>query len=1659
MKKFLLFVILWNFTVTGFSQNPGPEQGIHEVTINYDYSREELGTIFTTSENSYLLKVNLFRHQDEDAGLFIKIWTMSGNNYTLVSGPFSWNITSGPQGWMAYEFPYPIAVQTGKTYLISFDRSPDDNGSKTSDNTGRPDQGNLRTNLPASVENSRTAKPTSSLINSSGRIKLHAILNVRFDGGTIGEEQAVCYNSGPARLTQTVPPTGGDGTYSYQWQSSANSTTWTNIEGATSESYLPPVLTSSRWYRRIVTSGVFGSTGSNEILITVYPRFTSGTIGSAQTICYNSAAPVLNQISSPTGGDGVYSFQWQFSADDINWTDIPGAVDASYSPGALTSGRWFRRNVFSRECGQLSSNHVRITVINELIPGTIGSGQSVCYRTAPATFTQLSPAAGGAGSFTYQWQISDNGTNWTNIAGATQPSYTPPAMTGGSNFRRVVNSSICSSASNTISVTVYPELMPGSVGPSQTICHNTVPARLTQVAPPAGGTGSFAFQWQSSSNNSSWSDIPGATESGYSPPALIASTYFRRRVVSGECGPVSSASVMITVNAALTPGSVGSAQSICHNEIPATLTQVSPPAGGTGSYTYQWQNSPNNSDWSDIPGAALASYSPPALTANTYYRRSITSGECGTLSSNSILVTVNPSLAPGSTGYDQAICHNTAPAQVLHVNAPSGGTGSYSYQWQSSPNNTSWSDIPGATSSSYSPPALTATTYYRRAVRSANCNTANGNSVRITVYPAVDPGSAGTPQTICHNTVPAQLTEISAPSGGTETFTFQWQSSANNSGWTNINGANQASYSPQALTSTTYFRRNATSPECGTTSSASVLITVNAALLPGSVGSNQSICYNEAPSTLSQITAPSGGTGSYSYQWQLSPDNSSWSNIPGATQPSFSPPALTAATYYRRNITSGNCGTVSSGSVLITVNPALHPGSIGYNQTICYNVTPAQLSQTNPASGGTGSYNYQWQSSGNNTTWSDIPGAVSSSYSPPALADDRNFRLSVRSGDCFSSTNSILIAVHDPITLAQLQRSKIISNNTSTTFNIEITGGAPPYTINYSLNGAAQPAIYNYVSGNEIPTGVLSTGTYGYTLASVTDANGCNAPNLGYGITITVVSGEISASNSALVLVNSGSSYYNDYYNYIKPYLDNFGIPYEVCNLNSSPLPNLHDYAVLIFGHRDVYTTGYPISQIESAVADGVGLYSFDPHLFDYPSGFNTVISPRSATSSQVYIPNYSHYITRMHAPDSYHGSNNYINLRNSWTLIQNSSLNGSSDLATLGSVPLLQAAPYGNGRIVKWTAYNWVFESLLGPVYGMDDLIWRGIVWAARKPFVMQGLPPMLTMRVDDVDGNGSELENNFNWINICNEFGIIPWLGLFINNIPSAYIPTLRNLLNNNLATASPHAYGYAQGYKGFIYYNHDYIYNFDAAANVREARDYFINNGFRMSNFVVPHYYEYSSEALAEIRNMGVDFIGVHWLPDQSYTPSPDWLNCGPYRINRYGTSATSDLRPVYYGDYINLSGVEFFNCLTEIRDDGGYEWFPDNSVSSTSNRGVRHLRRAFNSMVLASLFTHEASYIENITPANWREILSRVTTAVAGYSPEYTTLDYALRYVRAKKNLTITGVFEKSAAIEIHYSGNNDMDTKCYLFNESGGQIHSSFVSLGRVNGSNIVSIPK
>ena len=236
------------------------------------------------------------------------------------------------------------------------------------------------------------------------------------------------------------------------------------------------------------------------------------------------------------------------------------------------------------------------------------------------------------------------------------------------------------------------------------MCAGSAISPLTSTAAATGGSGTFTYQWEASPDNTTWTAIGGATGETYAPGALGATTYFRRQVHSGPCATAPTNTVTITVVPTLVAGTIAADQALCSGATPAALTSTAPATGGSGSTTYQWESSGDNTTFTAITGATGPTYAPGALTATTYYRRRAGTGSgCAPVTSNVVTITVAPALLAGSIGSDQTLCAGTAPAPLSSTGAASGGTGTFTYQWESSPDNATFTAISGATSADYAP--------------------------------------------------------------------------------------------------------------------------------------------------------------------------------------------------------------------------------------------------------------------------------------------------------------------------------------------------------------------------------------------------------------------------------------------------------------------------------------------------------------------------------------------------------------------------------------------------------------------------------------------------------------------------------------------------------------------------------------------------------------------------------------------------------------------------------------------------------------------------------------------------------------------------------------------------------------------------------------------
>ena len=308
-----------------------------------------------------------------------------------------------------------------------------------------------------------------------------------------------------------------------------------------------------------------------------------------------------------------------------------------------------------------------------------------------------------------------------------------------------------------------------------------------------------------------------------------------------------------------------------------------------------------------------------------------------------------------------------------------------------------------------------------------------------------------------------------------------------------------------------------------------------------------------------------------------------------------------------------------------------------------------------------------------------------------------------------------------------------------------------------------------------------------------------------------------------------------------------------------------------------------------------------------------------------------------------------------------------------------------------------------LGPLFGLDDLVWRSIVWAARKPFTMQGMPPFVTMRMDDVSGP-------LWWARTANDYGFIPWLGVFTTDIDAAEAADMSDLVNTGKATATMHAFDYGN----FFYFDHDAQANFSdatVAANYAAATQWFNDNNIPMSKYVVPHFYEIGSNVFGGLQTWGAEFIGTMMDPGQPIFGSTPWMTAGPYRLYESGL-ADDMLQNPYYADFMTIPGHpeldgQFFNCVTEIRDVTGYEWLGNGrtDVASGTQDGTEWLKRALDSMALATLFSHEYQFVASMPQADWQSIIQGITQNIASYNPIYVSMDDACQYARAMKTSDI------------------------------------------------------
>ena len=547
------------------------------------------------------------------------------------------------------------------------------------------------------------------------------------------------------------------------------------------------------------------------------------TLADINNICLGQ--PVTLSLQNSITGTGI-TFQWQSSSDGLAYVDITGAMRTTFTTQPARST--FYRCIVTCHNGpvSVSSTPIHIAFANSILsttPDTCCGYGSVSLMSTGSTGTvrwYASPSGGtplGTGS-TFATPVIHSTTSYYAATEVTGTTGAVGAVTNGIGTGSSTQSSDCPlfdvySMVNLQGVYVYP----GAAGNVvlkisdkfgtvlQTVTYPVTSTNINvktyipvNLIIPAG-TGYRIYMASGTVNlyrNTSGAAYP------YTIPGVISITgnsaggtyagyyyYYYDWQVNTFC---SSARSEVVANVLPAPDlTVSSNQTVCNAQV-ATLTVLSTLSNFD---TYTW--SPAANLFTDA--ACTMPYNGISSITTLYFKTAIantTAITCtalktatGCINSVTSSVTTLPS-RPDIIAVPENICNSGLSVISL---SPATGWGDAAFQWQTSPDNLSFSDIPGATNANYSTPVLTSPTYYKLRISNSAGSLCMALPRTVTVF---NPQITSTTDGGRCNTGPVEI-------GATGTDgELKWYTGS--SGWGSI-GTGSPFFTPTIAATTTFY--------------------------------------------------------------------------------------------------------------------------------------------------------------------------------------------------------------------------------------------------------------------------------------------------------------------------------------------------------------------------------------------------------------------------------------------------------------------------------------------------------------------------------------------------------------------------------------------------------------------------------------------------------------------------------------------------------------------------------------------------------------------------------------------------------------------------------------------------------------------------------------
>jgi hypothetical protein len=508
-----------------------------------------------------------------------------------------------------------------------------------------------------------------------------------------------------------------------------------------------------------------------------------------------------------------------------------------------------------------------------------------------------------------------------------------------------------------------------------------------------GSPTSYGYQWQRSTDGVAWAGVSGATAASYTVRTVDVGMVIRVIVVAANAGGARSATsaptspVLPAPPVSTTPPQVTGTP--MENE---TLTATTGSwSGAPTAYVYAWERCDlDGAGCAAIAGAAAPSYTLAGADVDSSVRVVVTASNAGGSTSAASTAGAAVEAAAPPTNVTPPSISGTAQANETLTADPGGWSGwptALAYSWQQSADGgQTFSDIPDASGSTYTPGVAEIGLHLRVTVNATNAS-GDGTAVSAMTGPVIPPGPVSTsPPVLSGEALEDELMHATIGEwlGDPTSFALEWRRcTPDGNGCVAIASAASADYTVQADDVGSVLRVAVTAAnEFGSTTAVSEPSPVVVPLPPVGVQLPGITGIPEAGQILTASPGEwqSSGALSYAYRWQASTDGgSTWSDIAGAVDQTYTLTDADVGSTLRVFVTASNAGGSASAASAATptVTPVGAPANV-FRPTMTGVLQQGGRLTARPGTwSGSPAFAYQWQrSTDGGSTWADVPGAV-----------------------------------------------------------------------------------------------------------------------------------------------------------------------------------------------------------------------------------------------------------------------------------------------------------------------------------------------------------------------------------------------------------------------------------------------------------------------------------------------------------------------------------------------------------------------------------------------------------------------------------------------------------------------------------------------------------